>query len=156
MIFVQFAAVRGHKMGVQRSISAAVAATFALCVAGCVNAQLPENDSPPDIPKGRYTDFREMAYSRIQTFSVAGMPDKLMSEFRTCMIDTLYPYYTKAEIERLDAYARGENQLSAAEYDQIDTQMRGRLGGKEATKAALRATCPDTMKEAEAGGFIVQ
>jgi hypothetical protein len=131
-------------------ITAAIAATSVLCVSGCVSV------SPPEIPKGRYTNFREMAYSRMQMFSVKGMPDKLQNQFRTCMVDTLYPYYTKIEIERLDAYARGESQLSADEFNQIDSQMKARIGGKEATKAALRATCPDTMKEAEAGGFIVQ
>jgi hypothetical protein len=134
------------KWGNHINLRTASSAALLAFLAACVTVQ------PPQIERGRYTNFREMAYSRAQMMRWDGVPETLQNQMRTCLIDTLYPYYTKAEITRLDAYARGENQLTIAEYNQIDRQMADRVGGESALLAALQANCPDTLRAFKAYG----
>jgi S1-C subfamily serine protease len=106
--------------------------------------------TPPVVERGRYSNHREMAYSMSQNMSWKGVPIELQRELRVCIIDVTYSLYTPDEIARLDRYARGEQQLTAEEFQRIDEAVTARAGDKEATIRLLNKICPDTMRKAEA------
>ena len=113
----------------------------ALLLAGCFTIQAP-------VPqKGQYTNCREFAYSQMKMFSWQGVPAKTQDQMRTCMVDAIYPNYTPAEVDRLNAYARGENQMSAGELQTMDREIGERMGGPKGAAAALMTICPDTIRE---------
>lgn len=117
-----------------------------LLLSGCFTVTMPQ-------PKpGEYSNYREMAYSQMRVLSFPGLPAKTQAEFRTCAVDTVYPYYTAHEIALLDAYARGEHSLTDSEINDLNREINRRMGGEDAAYAAMVATCPDTIKELQKYG----
>lgn len=117
-----------------------------LLLGGCFTVTMPQ-------PKpGEYSNYREMAYRQMQIFTFSNVPLRTQAEFRTCVVDTVYPYYTPKEVELLDAYARGEHPLSDGELRDLDREVNKRMGGEDGAWAAMVAKCPETIKELQKYG----
>jgi hypothetical protein len=114
----------------------------AAALAGCVQVHV-------DDPKpGQYSNYREMAYHRMQLVSFKGLPESLNAKLRTCAVDAAWPYYTPKELEALDAYARGEKPLPGWAGD-LDHEIAMRMGGTAGINAKLQRQCGDVLTEAK-------
>jgi S1-C subfamily serine protease len=119
-------------------------AVIAIALFGCVTVEIPK------VAPGRYSNHREMAYSMSQNLNWPGVPIDLQRELQKCAVDTSYSLYTPQEIALLDKWARGERQITDEEFWAIDEAVNERSGGEKGIERALRATCPDTIRKAEA------
>jgi uncharacterized protein YceK len=122
---------------------AIVGLAVACLLTGCISIHM-------DDPKpGQFGNYREMLYRRMEIFQWKDVPATVQAKVRTCAVDSMMPYITPAELEHLDAYARGEAKMSDSEIAQFDRDLQSRMGGKDGGLEAMKRTCPETVKEAE-------
>jgi hypothetical protein len=114
-------------------------AALALAAAGCTIGHV-EDPKP-----GQYADYRSLAIDRAQKISIQGVPEPLMRQVRTCMIDTSLDYITPAELERWNAYARGQVAIPQSEYQAFDRELQKRMG--DDVIPTMQKKCPSTMAE---------
>jgi hypothetical protein len=116
----------------------------AAMMAGCVQIHVDE-------PKpGEFSNYREFAYNRARMMSWRGVPADLQARARICAVDATIPYFTPVEMERLDAYARGEGGMTDADITRMDREIESRIGGETGVEAALQRTCPETVHDLKA------
>ena len=110
-----------------------------LGIAGCVIGHF-EDPKP-----GQYADYRAFAYDRAKAYTLKGIPDDLNHELQICTVDTSMDYMTPVELERWNAYARGETKIPQSEFEAYDRELQSRMGDDAISQ--MRKKCPSTMTE---------
>jgi len=81
-------------------------------------------------PAGKYRDFREQF--------IAERPSDWPEPWAACLADQMIPKLDPVVLGRMNAAARGDYQMTASEYEQIDRIVRIRL---EHDRDEMRAAC---------------
>lgn len=104
----------------------------------------------PMMEPGRYADYRAFATDQTEHMKWNNVPAPLQAELRACLIQTTFQNYTPAELEKLDAWARGEQQLSVKEIKDLNAQAAARAGATDSDLLnAVRHQCPETVAKVE-------
>lgn len=128
-----------------RALRCVVAVLAAAFVAGCVTVNVQR------VNPGSYPNYREMAIAQQDLMPwFEGVPRELAHRINTCAADVVFRYYTAAEIDRLDKYARGELYLSDEEVEDIHSDAEDRAGGVEKAFEEAKQRCPDVFRDAAA------
>lgn len=112
----------------------------ALILAACV----PSNATYQLAP-GKWSDYRDLNRSiGMGMVEAQSAPQDVKDRFAACFADYIVSAFTPAELQRLDAYARGEA-LSKEELDRLDQAGKDRANGTKLTNATVDrfdTTCP--------------
>jgi hypothetical protein len=115
----------------------------AVLLAACVTINVPR------VTPGAYPNYREMLVAQLVLLPY-GAPRDLVHKLSVCGADALLDNLTPNEAERLDKYARGEVKISDSELEDIDSDLRKRIGGGDGLERQMRDKCPEVVEEADA------
>jgi len=106
--------------------------------------------TPPPPKPGQYGNYREMALDRANKVFWRGVPEDLQQRAKSCAVDLAVEWLTPGELQKLDAYARGEGGLTESDVQRMDHDVSARMGGSTGVQAKMEQTCPDTVRDIKA------
>lgn len=115
----------------------------ALLLAGCVS-----ESTPVSIEYGRWASYHDMMVG-LGKYAVKdkAAPESVKDAFAACFANYVDKFVLPDERPTLDAYARGEKEMTLGEATRMDQQIQSRAGGQitDARLGVLSDTCPNDV-----------
>ena len=122
-----------------------VAAAVSIC-AGCIS-----DSARVSIQRGRWKDYHDLKVGIAElVLKDQSAPQAIKDRYAECLADWTDGFLTPNERTMLDAYARGERQVTAGELRRLNDSIKARSGYAEITNSnigLLSGTCPQDVPE---------
>lgn len=101
----------------------------------------------PQIPPGEYPDYRSYIEADIYNRLDPATPEAVRSSYANCISIYVIQHVALADKDRLDAYARGNAQMTEAEMRALDKQLTDREGARMTKEklSELGPICPESI-----------